>query len=349
MPDIAQRFESNPILRPSDVRPSREGLIVECLLNPGAFRYKGRIGLLLRVAERPAQQEGMVSTPVIDPIEPSGIAILEFKKDDPDLVFTDPRAFSHKGKSYLTTLSHLRLAWSDDGIHFTVDDAPALIGYGELESFGIEDARVVEIDNVYYITYTQVSPSGIGVGLITTEDWHTFDRHGMIFPPTNKDTAIFPSKINRMYAALHRPAGVYLGGFYIWVSLSPDLKHWGDHKCIAWSRPGMWDEQRIGAGAAPIRTPEGWLEIYHGADNNRRYCLGAMLLDLDDPSKMLARSVEPIMEPNAPYEKTGFFGNVVFTNGHVVDGDKITVYYGASDEIVCGAYFSVQEILRTLI
>lgn len=109
----------------------------------------------------------------------------------------------------------------------------------------------------------------------------------------------------------------------------------------------MWDSERIGAGAAPIRTPKGWLEIYHGSDG-KRYCLGALLLDLADPSKVLARSRLPLMEPLATCEQTGFFGHVVFTNGHVVDGDALTVYYSAADEVICGARLSISGILATL-
>jgi predicted GH43/DUF377 family glycosyl hydrolase len=108
------------------------------------------------------------------------------------------------------------------------------------------------------------------------------------------------------------------------------------------------DSARVGAGAAPIRTPAGWLEIYHGADSEHRYCLGALLLDLQQPWKVLARSPQPIMEPIADYERTGFFGNVVFTNGHLVHGDTATLYYGASDSVICGARFSIQEILQAL-
>jgi predicted GH43/DUF377 family glycosyl hydrolase len=110
----------------------------------------------------------------------------------------------------------------------------------------------------------------------------------------------------------------------------------------------MWDSARVGAGAAPIRTERGWLEIYHGANKENRYCLGALLLDINDPSKVIARTHEPIMEPIAPYEQTGFFGNVIFTNGHIVEGDKIKIYYGASDEVICGAELSISEILEIL-
>ena len=110
----------------------------------------------------------------------------------------------------------------------------------------------------------------------------------------------------------------------------------------------MWDNARVGAGAAPIKTEQGWLEIYHGATLDHRYCLGAFLMDLEDPSNVKARSEEPIMVPMENYELSGFFGFVVFTNGHIVEGDKLTIYYGAADEFVCGATFSIAEILQTL-
>ena len=110
----------------------------------------------------------------------------------------------------------------------------------------------------------------------------------------------------------------------------------------------MWDCSRIGAGAAPIKTERGWLAIYHGADHQNRYCLGALLLDKNNPSKVVGRSKKPIMEPTADYEKEGFFGNVVFTNGHIVKDDQLILYYGASDSVICSAEFSISEILKTL-
>ena len=225
---------------------------------------------------------------------------------------------------------------------------PPLTGEGNQEAYGIEDCRVTQIDNAYYLTYTAASAYGVGVGLRSTTDWRSVKNHGMIFTAHNKDCAIFNEKINGMYYALHRPSSKEIGGNYIWTAESPDMLHWGNHRCIARTRPGMWDSQRIGAGAAPVRTPAGWLEIYHGADENNRYCLGALLMDLNEPWKVLARSKDPIMEPLADYEKTGFFGNVVFTNGHIVEGDRITIYYGASDSVICGARFSISKILKSL-
>jgi len=346
--DLANRFPSNPLLRPSDLKPGIKGMEILCLLNPGVFQYNGKIWLLLRVAERPSQIEGKISFPVYN--SKGEIEILSFDKDDPDLDASDPRVINYKKKDYLTTLSYLRLVCSDDGIQFSEPEGyPPIFGKGELETFGIEDCRVATMEGGFNLTFTEVSEFGVGVGLIKTKDWKTFDREGMIFPPHNKDCALFDEKINGKYFAIHRPSSPELGGNYMWVAESPDMIHWGRHKCIATVRADSWDSARVGAGGAPIRTEKGWIEIYHGANSNHRYCLGALLLDINDPTKVIARSKEPIMEPNQAYEQTGFFGNVVFTNGHYVKGDEITMYYGASDEVICGARLSISEILSTLI
>jgi len=345
--DIANRFPQNPLLRPSDLKPGIEGMELFCLLNPGVFQYEGKIWLLLRVAERPGQIEGKISFPVYN--SEGKIEILSFDKTDPDLDSSDPRIISYKKKDYLTTLSYLRLVCSEDGIHFYEPVGyPPVFGTGDLESFGIEDCRVATLKDGFCLSFTEVSEFGVGVGLIRTNDWKNFSREGMILPPHNKDCAIFDEMIGGKYFALHRPSSPELGGNYIWLSESPDLIHWGKHKCIATTRHGLWDSNRVGAGGAPIRTVSGWLEIYHGADSNNRYCLGALLLDINDPSKVLARSIDPIMEPIKTYEQTGFFGNVIFTNGHYVKGDDIFMYYGASDEVICGARFSISEILSGL-
>lgn len=345
--DIAHRFKENPLLKPSDLEAKIEGMEIVCLLNPGVFRWKGKIGLLLRVAERPKQQEGKISFPVYN--ESGCIEVLAFDKDDRQLDASDPRVIKYKGQDYLTTLSYLRPVFSQDGIHFSEDkEYQPIYGNGMLESFGIEDCRVATMEDTYYLTYTEVSPIAVGVGLIITNDWKTFERKGMIFPPHNKDCVFFEEKINGKYYAFHRPSSPELGGNYMWIAESPDGMHWGNHKCIATTRQGMWDETRLGAGGPPIKTSVGWLEIYHGATKEHRYCLGAILLDLNDPSVVLARSEQPIMEPIMPYEQTGFFGNVVFTIGHYVEEDTIYLYYGASDEVICGATLSINEILQTL-
>ncbi|QEE49845.1 glycosidase [Flavobacterium alkalisoli] len=349
MKDIAKRFAQNPLLSPTDLTPSTEGLEITCLLNPGAFKFQEKTWLIVRVAERPKQKEGIISFPILT--ETGDITIIEIEKNDPELIATDARVINYKGTDYLTTLSHLRLVCSDDGINFyEPEDYPKLVGEGILETFGIEDCRVAQIEGKYYLTFTSVSDNGVGVGLRTTENWKNFEKHGMIFPAHNKDCAIFEEKINGLYYALHRPSSVDIGGNYIWIASSPDSIHWGNHKCIAKTRKEQWDSKRIGAGATPIKTEKGWLEIYHGANDKHQYCLGALLLDFNAPSKVLARTEDPIMIPTASYELTGFFGNVVFTNGHILkdDNDTVTVYYGASDEFVCAADFSIKEILSLL-
>jgi predicted GH43/DUF377 family glycosyl hydrolase len=344
--DIAKRSTANPLLRPSDLKAGINGMEITCLLNPGVFRMNGKTWLLLRVAERPTQIENKISFPIY---KDNKIEVLSFDKNDPQLDASDPRVILYQGKNYLTTLSYLRLVCSDDDIHFHEDPAyPPIFGEGDLEAFGIEDCRVASMKDGFYLSFTEVSSVAVGVGLMITKDFQHFDRKGMIFPPHNKDSALFEEKINGMYYAFHRPSSPELGGNYIWLAQSPDRLHWGNHKCVAITREGCWDSARVGAGAAPIKTSEGWLEIYHGANKENRYCLGALLLDLNDPSKVLARSVEPIMEPIAEYEQTGFFGNVIFTNGHYVSGDTIKIYYGASDEVICSAEFSITEILKSL-
>jgi predicted GH43/DUF377 family glycosyl hydrolase len=346
-PDLARRFPQNPLLRPADLAPSRPDWNIECLLNPGVFRFNDKTCLLVRVAERPAQRSGFVSFPVLS--ESGEARTLEFDRNDPKLDTSDPRVLRYDGAHYLTTLSHLRMLTSDDGIHFRQEaEYPPLYGHGALETFGIEDCRVSQIGGIFYLTYTAVSPNGVAVAMRSTRDWKTFHEHGLILPPHNKDCALFEEKINGHYFALHRPSSPEIGGNFIWLGQSPDLLHWGGHKCLARTRPGSWDSKRVGAGAAPIRTPAGWLEIYHGANEKDRYCLGALLLDSEQPWKVIARSKEPIMEPIAPYEQTGFFGNVVFTNGHLVNGDSLTIYYGASDSVICAAQFSISQILKSL-
>lgn len=345
MNDQAKRFSENPLLEPGDVRPSAEGMEIECLLNPGVFRHQGRTCLLVRVAERPAAVPGRVRIPFLRDGKPE---ILDLDEKDPELDTRDPREFKYQGRGYLSTISHLRLFASDDGIGFE-DAGLQLHGEGEHEAFGIEDCRVASMkDGRYLLTYTAVSENGYGPGLRVTSDWKDFESLGMILPPSNKDVAIFEEKVGGSYFCLHRPSGVIVGGHYIWVASSPDLKHWGNHHCIAKTRPGSWDSSRVGGGAAPIRTDAGWLLIYHGADDRSLYRLGALLLDLNDPRRVLARSRDPIMEPIAPYEQKGFFNNVVFTNGHLVDGDTIRMYYGAADKVICGATLSVGELLDSL-
>jgi predicted GH43/DUF377 family glycosyl hydrolase/glycosyltransferase involved in cell wall biosynthesis len=249
----------------------------------------------------------------------------------------------------LTQMSHLRVARSKDGIHFDIDELPAIAPANRFEEYGCEDPRATLIDGVWHITYVSVSRLGITTSRATTTDFKTFDRQGVMFLPDHKDVALFPGRVGGRYAALTRPMPQSFGRVLgIWIAFSDDLVHWGDHRPLALPRQGMWDELRTGASAVPFRVADGWLEIYHGVDRNVRYALGGLLLDADDPSCVIARSPKPILVPTAPYERTGLFDNTVFSCGHVpldLTNENIRLYYGAADSCMAAADFTVQEII----
>jgi beta-1,2-mannobiose phosphorylase / 1,2-beta-oligomannan phosphorylase len=345
--DIARRFKENPLLTLKDIKPSTTGMVVKSLLNPAVFRFDKKTWLLLRIVETPEQKEGYVSVAKYD--ESGEIEMLEFDKTDPLLDLSDAAVIRYDDNKYLSTISHLRLMCSEDGADFyQPEHYHPIVGEHELEAYGVEDARVAEINGIYHLTYTMVSQLGVGVGLVHTRDWKRFDRRGMILPPHSKDCAIFEEKIRDKYYALHRPGCLDMGGNNIWITESPDGIHWGKHQCIATTRQGMWDSALIGAGCSPIQTPHGWLAIYHGVDDDGRCCLGGLLLDIKDPSRVTARSESPFMEPSELYELNGLSANVILSNGHLVIGDKLRLYYSANNDAICGAEVSIHEILSSL-
>ncbi len=342
-----ERFFQNPIIRPSDITASQNDYEVIGAFNAGTAIYQGNIILLVRVAERPINAtDELLVAPVYNPKTNSN-DIYKFTKDDPNILdASDPRIFTHSEQTYITSISHLRLATSSDGINFTISDTPTISPQTKYETFGLEDPRITQIGEDYFITYKAVSELGICTGLIKTQDFINFERMGIIFCPENLDVVLFPEMISSKYYALTRPVPKNIGPLSIWIASSSNLREWGNHKAIITPRPGKYDSARVGASCVPIKTKRGWLEIYHGADESHRYCLGAALLDLQDPSKVLAYSKEPIMKPEAEYELNGFFGNVVFPCGCINDSDgNITIYYGASDETTCGATTTIGEIL----
>ena len=353
------RATQNPLISPAQVHPSSPDLRVVSVFNAAALRWGegGETLLLLRVAEAPAQvPEDEVAIPVITPCHDGcpSLTIHHFHKNTPGLDLRDPRGVIYQGEQFLTTLSHLRLAHSRDGVHFTVESSPALYPRESYEEYGIEDPRMTMLNGRVYITYTAVSRTGVCVALASTSDFQHYDRHGLILPPENKNTVLFPERIQGKYMMIHRPAGGSLGGLQMWLASSTDLVHWGEYRPLMSKRMGMWDSVRVGAGAPPIRTPSGWLEIYHGVCAERGYCLGAVLLDLADPSHVLARSPLPLLAPEADYERSGFYSNVVFTCGATVtdtpaEGKMVQIYYGAVDETTCRADIPLQDILDHLL
>ncbi len=244
------------------------------------------------------------------------------------------------------------LAHGSDGYHFTVDDFPVMwpVESGPMaryENRGVEDPRITHMDGVYYIVYTAYGDFGPTVALATTTDFQTFERHGLINMPPSKNSALFPKKIGGRYCRFDRPPGG--GGGSIWISYSEDLKYWGDHQVVMAPRSGHWDCTRIGAGAPPIETSHGWLEIYHGVKGTSSgpiYRLGVVLLDLDDPSKVLGRTLIPVLTPREIYERVGDIGNVVFSCGVIPEDDgTIKVYYGAADTCICVSIGRIEELL----
>jgi len=340
------RCSSNPVVKPPDVIPSLEGYQVVGAFNPAATVFNDQIILLLRVAENCVPVKGKYRVPIYDFSGDVGRpAIKEFDVTDPDVSLKDTRGVLYKGKDYLSSMSHIRAARSSDGINFTVDEKPFIYPKSLDEEYGVEDPRITYINGKYYINYSIVSQDSWCTALATTKDFMSYEKLGIIFYPENKDVTIFPERVNGKYIALHRPNNSGFGKASIWYAESPDLLHWGKYRCLLRPRDTSYESMKIGGGAPPIKTKDGWLCIYHAKGDNQRYSLFAMLLDLDKPWKIIKHPLIPIFEPKTQYEVNGFFPNVVFSNGMFEKDGKLYMYYGASDETSCLAITTVKEIL----
>lgn len=255
-------------------------------------------------------------------------------------------------------VSHLCAARSANGVDQWVLDplptfAPDLPSHPE-EAWGVEDARLVYLPELgqYAVTYTSYSRRGPGVSLALTKDFRVFERLGQILLPENKDAALFPRRLDGRWVIIHRPVSSY--GAHMWLSFSPDLKHWGDHIPMMEARQGAWwDANKIGLATPPIETDQGWLVFYHGVKQSCAGCLyrlGVALFDLDDPRQCLKRGAEWILSPEEPYERFGDVGYVVFPCGVTLapDGDTLRLYYGAADSSIALATGSLRHILAWL-
>ena len=254
--------------------------------------------------------------------------------------------------------SHLCAARSANGTDgWMIDSAPTLLpdpeGHPE-ELWGIEDPRITFVEELgkYAIAYTAFSKSGPGVALALTEDFRSFERLGLVAQPDDKDAALLPRRVDGSFALLHRPTAH--SGAHIWMSFSPDLRNWGNHKPVLQARRGAWwDANKIGLSPPLIETSRGWLMIYHGVRQNAAgslYRLGVALFDLEQPEHLLLRGDEWIFGPEAPYETSGDVANVTFPCGYTVapDGDTLNLYYGAADTCIGVATGSIREILQWL-
>ncbi|HAH05765.1 MAG TPA: glycosidase [Elusimicrobia bacterium] len=275
----------------------------------------------------------------------------------------NPAAALVKGRTLLLArvedrfgLSYLATAWSRDGLkNWTIDKTPALFPEPKThpeEVLGVEDPRITRLEelNTWAITYTAYSKDGPMVSLATSEDFKKFKRLGPVLRPPDKDAALFPRRINGRWAMIHRPV-ISPIQMYMWLSFSPDLKHWGDSRVLMRTRDGnAWDGAKLGLCPQPLETPEGWLILYHGVRMTcygQIYRIGLALLDLEEPWKVLRRSKDWVLTPVAPYELSGDIGNVIFPCGWIHDKakDELRIYYGAADTCVAVASASMKDVM----
>lgn len=349
-----KRNTDNPIFSPKDVTPSLSNLKVDGIFNCAATTYKNQEILLCRVAESYSHEiDHQIKIPVM--VSSSSSHSLEqeiFNTKNQQFDFTDSRVIRNiesKKVHRLTSLSHLRIAISNKQGNFELQETPWIFPTEKYEEWGIEDPRITKLNDSFYITYSAISSDGVSVGLIQTEDFVSYKRLGVILPPTNKDAVIFPEKIQDKFYMLHRPVPSDIGNLNIWLSSSENLQEWGHHRVIYRAgTAGAWEADRVGVGPPPIKTPKGWLVIYHAADKGNTYRAGFILLDLEKPWNVLASSREPFIEPQENYETKGFFNNVVFPCGTIQDNRKLKIFYGAADDKVCSGVIDWDDVWKSL-
>lgn len=257
------------------------------------------------------------------------------------------RSHKHNGRSILGK------AESEDGYNFVVDKEPFMVPsteapFNEYEEYGVEDPRIVFLEGEYLITYSAYSRNGVRIGLAKTTDFKSVERISLITEADYRNVVIFPEKINGLYARLDRPHSE-ISPWSIWISYSPDLIFWGESKLIMKPCQYHWDEMKIGPGAPPIKTSRGWLNIYHGVFPTMDGCvyrLGVALHDLKDPSVILAVGDDWILQPEEPYEITGYVHNVVFTCGAISEPDgTVKIYWGGADKVMCVGTAILDELI----
>jgi predicted GH43/DUF377 family glycosyl hydrolase len=251
---------------------------------------------------------------------------------------TDISSGGQEGK-YINSLGY---AASKDGVHFNRLEQPILTNDVPQEGRGPEDPRIVKIEDTFYMLYTGYGgrfEDDYRICLATSKNLIDWKRHGVMLNEPNKDASLFPEKMHGKFVMLHRRPPD------IWMAYSEDGRNWKDHTRVMRVRPDSdWECNKIGISGPPIKTPEGWFLIYHGVSRDMVYRQGAVLLDLDDPTRVLARQKEPILEPELPWEVKGHVNNVVFSCGQVVLGDEILVYYGGADNAIGMATMKFSDI-----
>jgi beta-1,2-mannobiose phosphorylase / 1,2-beta-oligomannan phosphorylase len=265
----------------------------------------------------------------------------------------------HDGRYIMLFRSHLHngrsiigKAESTDGFSFSVDPEPFLIPatngvFAEYEANGVEDLRICPVEDEYLLAYSAYSKHGVRIALARTRNFDVVERISLITQADYRNVVIFPEKIDGRYVRLDRPHSE-ISPWSIWISYSPDLVHWGDSRVIMKSVPYHWDEMKIGPGAPPLKTSKGWLHIYHGVFQTMAgavYRLGVALHDLQDPSHIIGVSDRWILQPEDPWEVTGYVPNVVFTCGAVPEEDgTVKIYWGGADSVMCVGTAMIDEL-----
>jgi predicted GH43/DUF377 family glycosyl hydrolase len=225
------------------------------------------------------------------------------------------------------------------------------------EELGCEDPRITSIEGTFYVFYTAYSLRGPRIAAASTTDFRTYIRYGVVGPDhDDKDCALFPERIRGEFAAAHRiEPNIELAFFdrvkkLDRVPRNPNSKNYLKHieANIIMKPERKWEAQKVGIGPPPIRTDAGWLVIYHGVDANTVYRAGAALLDLENPCRVIARTAEPILEPEEDYERIGVVPNVVFPEGAVVMNDELRVFYGGADRVCCVASVPMKLLMESL-
>ena len=256
--------------------------------------------------------------------------------------------------------TNLGLAFSDDGVRWKVQPKPCL----ELKNDEIRrayDPRLTVMDGRCYLCFAVDTRHGIRGGVAVTDDFERFEILSLS-APDNRNMVLFPERIGGRYARLERPFPVYSRGrdrFDTWFSDSPDLRYWGNERLVMAVEDVPFANDKIGPGAPPVRTPKGWLTVFHAVDLDpargkngweprwqKRYTAGVALLDLDAPWRVIGMSREPLLAPETPYEREGFRNDVIFPGGMILeDSGEVKIYYGAADTVEALATADLGDLL----
>lgn len=262
----------------------------------------------------------------------------------------------HAGTGFGRDVGQTRVARSKDGVNFTLGTENFISAQSEEYPWNLchhfIDNRVTKIDDTYYImTPTMMKGYNASVCMLgKTKDFVNYERIDIVSQPKNRGASLFPEKINGKYYKLDRPGEGDGSSGDIWISASPDLVHWGEFKPVLASNYRYWNVQKIGP-TPPIKTKAGWLDIMHGVFSpagGTYYYLGAILLDLEEPWKVIGKTNSWVLAPQADYERHGNCDNTVFACGAIgnEETDELRVYYGATDDKICLASGSLSEMVE---